>query len=71
MKWIFRIYNSPYVKGASFAILGSLILSIIMALSKTLSSDLPTSMIVFVRSLFGFIFFLPFFLKNKKKGFRN
>lgn len=52
-------------KGAILATLSALLLSTSLSITKTLSPEIPTSLIVFIRTFFGLLFFLPFLLKNR------
>lgn len=58
--------SNSNVNGAIFAVFAALSLSISMTFAKQLHPDIPTSFVVLIRSCFGFIFFIPFFLKNRK-----
>ena len=62
---------SPQIKGAIFATLAALSMSTSMSLAKNLDKELPTSLIVFVRSLFGLMFFVPFLVKNRAEFVRS
>lgn len=64
-------YSNPKVKAALLATFSALALSTSMALVRKLNTDIPTTLIVFVRSCFGFIFFVPFLLKNNLAIFRT
>jgi len=55
------------IQGALLATISALLMSILMSIAKKLTPDIPTSLIVFIRSLFGLLFSLPFFIKNPKK----
>lgn len=39
--------------------------------SKALSVDISSTMLLFMRVLFGFCFFLPFMIKNRKEAFKT
>ena len=58
---------SSSVKGALLAILSALLLSTSMSMTKTLSPEIPTSLVVFMRTFFGLLFFLPFLIKNRRQ----
>lgn len=64
---IFRIYlsSSSNINGAILATLAALSFSISMSLAKQLNADIPTLLVVFIRSCFGLFFFIPFLIKNK------
>ena len=53
-------------KSAALAMIGILSLSISMAIAKQLNSSIPTAMVVFVRSGFGLLFFMPVLIKERK-----
>jgi len=63
--------SNPKIKAAVLATFAALALSVSMVLARKISKDVPTTLIVFVRSCFGFTFFLPFFLKNNLAIFRT
>lgn len=62
---------APPVTGAVFAVSSALSLSISMSIIKTLSSDISTSLVVFMRTSFGLLFFFPFLIKNYKQLFKT
>lgn len=66
-----RFYSNPKVKAALLATFSALALSTSMALARKLNDEIPTTLIVFARSCFGFIFFVPFLLKNNLAIFRT
>jgi drug/metabolite transporter (DMT)-like permease len=66
-----KIFTNPKINGAMLAILAALSMSLSMALAKHLSKDIPTSLVVFVRSCFGMLFFLPLLLRNMEQGFKT
>lgn len=49
----------PSIKSALLAVVGSLLFSVSTSLAKQLSSEIPTTLVVFIRSCFGLMFFLP------------
>ena len=53
-------------KSAALAITGVLSLSVSMAIAKQLDPSIPTAMVVFVRSGFGLLFFMPVLIKERK-----
>lgn len=55
--------------GAIFILLWALSFSIAMAFAKTLSSEVDSVMVLFMRYFFGLIFFSPFIIKAGVKGF--
>lgn len=61
-----KIKSNSNIKSALAAILGSLFLSVSLALRKELSPDIPEVLIAFFRSLFGLLLILPIFLIRKK-----
>lgn len=66
-----EIFSNIRVRGAIFAIFAALFLSIMVSLARGLNPEIPTSMLVFVRSCFGFLFFIPFLLKHNLEIFRT
>jgi len=42
-----------------------------VSLARSLNPDIPTSMLVFVRSCFGLLFFIPFLLKHNLEIFKT
>lgn len=59
----------PKLIGATFMLLWALSFSTAMAFAKTLSSDVDSVMVLFMRYFFGLIFFSPFIIKAGVKGF--
>ena len=59
------------LKSALAAVLGSLFLSVSLALRKELSQDIPEVLIAFYRSLFGLILIFPLFLIRKNVVLRT
>jgi len=51
---------------AILATLGALALSTLMMLAKQLHPSIPTSLVVFIKSSFGLIFFIPVLIANRK-----
>jgi hypothetical protein len=58
------MFSNPKVKAALLATFSALALSTSMALARKLNPEIPTTLLVFVRSCFGFLFFLPFFTQK-------
>ena len=58
--------NSTKLISALLATIGALSLSVSMTIAKQLDPNIPTTMIVFVRSSFGLLFFIPVLLKEKQ-----
>lgn len=54
------------ILSAILATIGALSLSVSMSLAKQLDSNIPTTLVVFIRSCFGLLFFLPFLIKQRK-----
>jgi drug/metabolite transporter (DMT)-like permease len=52
-------------KSAVLAIMGVLSLSVSMSIAKQLDTNIPTVMVVFVRSGFGLLFFIPILIKER------
>jgi hypothetical protein len=59
----------PKFIGATFMLLWALSFSTAMAFAKTLSSDVDSVMVLFMRYFFGLVFFSPFIVKAGTKGF--
>jgi len=57
---------SPTNKSVLLAITSSLLLSISMSLAKTVNSEVPTTLLVFIRSCFGILFLLPILVYNTR-----
>lgn len=55
--------------GATFMLLWALSFSTAMGFAKTLSSEVDSVMVLFMRYFFGLIFFSPFIMKAGVKGF--
>lgn len=66
-----KLVANEKIKAALLATFAAMALSISMALARKLNQEIPTSLVVFVRSCFGFLFFLPFILKNNIAIFRT
>ena len=54
------------MQGAILATLSALLMSTLMAVAKQLTPDIPTLLIVFIRSFFGLLFSLPFLVRNPR-----
>ncbi len=65
-----KILSTP-VQGAMLATLSALLMSVVMAITKELTPNLPTLLIVFIRNLFGLFFALPFLIRNPKKVLKS
>jgi drug/metabolite transporter (DMT)-like permease len=59
------------IQGALLATMSALLMSVLMSIAKNITPEIPTSLIVFIRSLFGLLFSLPFFINNPKKVFKS
>src|SRR5690349_13039726 len=59
----------PKLTGATFMLLWALSFSTAMAFAKTLSSEVDSVVVLFMRYFFGLIFFSPFLIKAGIKGF--
>jgi drug/metabolite transporter (DMT)-like permease len=59
----------PKFIGATFMLLWALSFSTAMAFAKTLSPEIDSVMVLFMRYFFGLIFFSPFIIKAGAKGF--
>ena len=66
-----KIFANDKIKGAVLATLAALSLSLSMTLARQLDKEIPTSLIVFVRSCFGLLFFIPFVIKNRTQSFKT
>lgn len=62
---------SSSIKAAFLAICYALSLSVSMTIAKKLSPEIKTSSIVFMRTLFGLLFFLPFLIKNRHQFLKS
>lgn len=60
---------SPKLVGAGFMLLWALSFSSAMSVAKTLSPDIHSIMVIFMRYVFGLIFFSPFVFQAGFKGF--
>ena len=60
---------SPKLIGAGFMLMWALSFSSAMAFAKTLSPEIDTVIVVFMRYFFGLLFFSPFVLQAGFKGF--
>lgn len=61
----------PKLIGALFMLLWAMTFSTAMALTKTLSSDVDSIVILFMRDFFGLLFFSPFVVQAGFKGFKT
>jgi drug/metabolite transporter (DMT)-like permease len=59
----------PKLVGALFMLLWALSFSTAMAFAKTLSPEVDSVMVMFMRYFFGLIFFTPFIIRAGTKGF--
>src|SRR3569832_2191511 len=62
---------SPHVQGAILATLAALLTGVLMAVTKELTQEIPTLLVVFIRSTFGLLFSLPLLIKNRQRVFRS
>lgn len=62
---------SPKLMGAGFMLLWALSFSSSMSFAKTLSPDIHSIMLIFMRYVFGLIFFSPFVFQAGFKGFKT
>lgn len=62
---------SPKLIGAGFMLLWALSFSSAMSGAKLLSPDVHSIMAIFMRYVFGLVFFSPFILQNGFKGFKT
>ena len=60
---------SPNLTGAAFMLLWALSFSAAMAFAKTLSPEVDSITVLFMRYFFGLVFFSPFILQSGLKGF--
>ena len=60
---------SPKLIGASFMLLWALSFSTAMAFAKSLSPEVDSIMVLFMRYFFGLVFFSPFILQSGIKSF--
>lgn len=60
---------SPNLTGAAFMLLWALSFSAAMAFAKTLSPEVDSVTVLFMRYFFGLVFFSPFILQSGLKGF--
>jgi len=54
------------IQGAMLATLSALLMSVLMAIAKRLPAEIPTSLVLFIRSLFILLFLLPLLIRNPK-----
>lgn len=60
------------IQSAILATLAALFMSVLMAITKKMiNPNIPTLLVVFVKSLFGLVFSLPFLGRNPKKIFQS
>lgn len=64
-------FMPPKLVGAMFMLLWALAFSTAMSFAKTLDPDTPSLVIVFLRCLFGMMFFMPVAILNKKTSFKT
>jgi len=65
----FRNKFSPKLMGAIFMLLWALTFSTAMAFAKTLSPEVDSVIVLFMRYFFGLVFFSPFIIRAGTKGF--
>jgi drug/metabolite transporter (DMT)-like permease len=66
---VFKTMCPSKLMGVAFMLLWALSISTAMALAKTLSPEINNIVLLFMRYLFGFLFFSPFILQAGFKGF--
>ena len=62
-----KLLQNTKIRGAILATAAALSMSISMSMAKQLDHDIPTSLVVFIRSSFGLLFFIPLLIKNKSQ----
>jgi drug/metabolite transporter (DMT)-like permease len=65
-----KTFSAP-VQGAILATLSAFLMSVLMAITKTLAPDIPTTLVVFIRNLYGLLFSLPLLIKNPRKVLKS
>jgi len=65
----FKSKLSPKLMGATFMLLWALTFSTAMAFAKTLSPEVDSVIVLFMRYFFGLVFFSPFIMRAGTKGF--
>lgn len=63
--------SSTAIQGALLATLSALMMSILMAIAKRLPTDIPSVLVVFIRSLFVLLFSLPLLWRNPRRLLRT
>lgn len=63
--------SSPKLIGAAFMLLWALAFSLAMATAKTLSPEVDTLILLFMRYFFGLVFFSPFLMRSELKDFKT
>jgi len=64
-------YKQSIRRGALFLIGSSVVFSLVGALVKTLTSQLPVEMVVFFRNAAGFIFLIPWMLTQRSQSLKT
>ena len=67
LKFFSKINSSAKITSAALSIIGAIALSISMSVAKHLDPNVSTTVVVFMRNLFGILFFLPFIYTNRQK----
>ena len=62
---------SPPIQGALLATLAALLMSVLMTITKELTPDIPTTLVVFVRNFFGLLFSIPLLVSSPQKVFKS
>mmetsp|Transcript_26952 Transcript_26952/g.62609 ORF Transcript_26952/g.62609 Transcript_26952/m.62609 type:complete len:309 (+) Transcript_26952:2027-2953(+) len=61
----------PATQGAILATLSALLMSTLMTVAKRLPTEIPTLLVLFIRSLFVLLFSLPLLLRNPRKALKS
>lgn len=59
------------IQGAMLATMAALLMSVLMAIAKKLPEAIPTSLVLFIRSLFVLLFSLPLLAQNPKAALKS
>ncbi|MHA7877596.1 MAG: DMT family transporter [Bacteroidota bacterium] len=63
--------STPAIQGAILATIAALLMSVLMAIAKKLPEEIPTSLVLFIRSLFVLLLSLPLLARSPKSALKS
>ena len=66
-----RSWNAISVRGALLATASALLMSVLMAMAKALPASIPSTLVLFIRSIFVLFFALPLLGRNPREALKS